>query len=291
MVFKKAVSNKRREASLCRWRPSNRLLHGDILEKIIELEINDWAGTPSRRRTAPATLSVSKAWRAASKEFLAMLATTTCEKVCIVCLEAYTTLTPPVLLTCKHSLCQPCALRVARSQPIRSAEGMMMPCPQCRTLSLTVSGCGWLPAEEPGQIRLIEHTAVPVGGLTAYTRRTIEALENVEAARLDRIANDALNAAVAKAMHGKGGPSLWWSRLGTSLVKHDRGGKALLARMIGSQVTRKRVGECAAFSLRQVGRRDPVYEMCAAKDERTHDVAWRQLLARAEMGNVRYVEL
>jgi hypothetical protein len=47
MVFKKAVSNKRREASLCRWRPSNRLLHGDILEKIIELEINDWAGTPS----------------------------------------------------------------------------------------------------------------------------------------------------------------------------------------------------------------------------------------------------
>lgn len=206
---------------------------------------------------------------------------------CSVCWEKFGAVRPPHVLACNHAFCRACLVGHVRTQGGLSAAGVGVECPLCRTFNTeVVEARGMIPCGG-GPITLLPVRCIALEHMSMYTLRDQHAVESQLAAQLDADALATLRVAIQRHMRkemGGGGERVWWSCLASSLLRQDGGGRAGLRE--GAVISDSRIGRCGTFALQRS--LDPVYVRCAAAEERTHDVAWRELCRRASTGGLKY---
>ena len=163
-------------------------------------------------------------------------------------------------------------------------------CPICREFVTEAMECkSMLPATPSQPITLLPARPLVLEHLSLYAKQEQWAMETQLAARMDAHALHVLRESVSTYMRkevGGGGQCVWWSCFASELLRHEFGGRPPRGVKEGDVLSSALVGRSACYALRLC--RDPVYVRCVANDERTADVAWREVCRRACMGSLRY---
>ena len=177
---------------------------------------------------------------------------------------------PCAFAACTHAICYPCAHGLALE---RSADGVLVACPLCRTMTRGVH------VSEPllggKRCALLRGAFKCASTLRGLRRMDLHVLESAEAVRLDREALEVLHERVVERGHSW---AEWWKFVARQATLAQRAGERRgLQRESGLAGAVREVGFTA---LRMVD--DASLRECVAADERTLDVVTRELLRRSE---------
>jgi hypothetical protein len=194
----------------------------------------------------------------------------------------------PMLLPCGHTLCHACIHGVVRAQAVRSADAVHAPCPMCRMLATHAHETVCLRCADDHWV-VAPRARAPLLGLMPLTQAVKDQLERLEAARLDLAClRDVDRHVAASRTPGDGGVTAWWARIASALILQDNCGQMPRGLRRGGRITATRIGQTAQSALNASA--DPVFRACAARDERTTDVVFRELQRRAALGSVWFVQ-